>query len=143
MSNRAQASLLDIVQIAGQIQRYVAGVECTQLAVDDEKLASILYRIISVEEATKQSFSQPLRDQYPNISWREMAGIKNVVTHPDDPVALDVVWDVTQNKIPELLALLEPLLPLSSLTQDHSHFYTLTPNLSDELHSPQPISRPV
>lgn len=142
MPNRAQASLLDIVQIAGQIQRYVAGVECAQLAVDDEKLASILYRIIGVEEATKQSFSQPLRDQYPNISWREIAGIKNVITHTDGPVALDVVWDVTQNKIPELLALLEPL-PLSSLTQDHSHFYTLTPNLSDELHSPQPISRPV
>ncbi len=37
--------------------------------------------------------------------------MRDRITHAYDQVNLDVVWDVIQNKIPELLAQTEPLLP--------------------------------
>ena len=35
----------------------------------------------------------------------------NVIVHEYEQVDLDVVWDVIQTKLPELLAVLQPLLP--------------------------------
>lgn len=39
--------------------------------------------------------------------------MRDVIVHEYDQVDLDVFWDVVQNKLPDLLALLEPLLPTS------------------------------
>jgi len=36
---------------------------------------------------------------------------ESFIVHEYDQVNLDIVWDVVQNKLPELLPLLEPLLP--------------------------------
>ncbi len=107
---RDQAALLDIALAAQQIQRYSQGIARAQLESNDEKQASILYRIIIIGEATKRIF-QAFREQHPDIAWREMAGMRDRITHRYDQVNLDVVWDIVQNKIPELLAQIEPLLP--------------------------------
>ncbi len=36
--------------------------------------------------------------------------MRDVIVHEYDQVDLDVVWDVIQNKLPELLISLQPLL---------------------------------
>lgn len=76
--DRDLASLFDIVQAARQIQRYAQGVEKGQLTTDDEKQAAILYRIVVMGEATKR-ISQSFRQQHPEIPWREMAGMRDVI----------------------------------------------------------------
>ena len=108
--SRDQAALLDVVLAAQQIRRYSQGIDRARLESNDEKQAAILYRIIIIGEATKR-LSQTFRQQHPNIAWREMAGMRDRITHVYDQVNLDVVWDVVHNKIPELLAQIEPLLP--------------------------------
>jgi uncharacterized protein with HEPN domain len=37
--------------------------------------------------------------------------MRDVIVHEYDQVDLDVVWDVIENRLPELLTLLTPLLP--------------------------------
>jgi uncharacterized protein with HEPN domain len=37
--------------------------------------------------------------------------MRNVIVHEYDQIDLDVIWDVIHNKLPELLNLLQPLLP--------------------------------
>jgi uncharacterized protein with HEPN domain len=108
-ANRDRASLLDILQAALQIQRSAAGVSQAQLEANDEKQAAILYRIIVIGEATKR-ISADFRDQHPQIPWREMAGMRDQVSHAYDRVDLAIVWDVVQYRIPELIALLQSLL---------------------------------
>ncbi|MBV9388660.1 MAG: DUF86 domain-containing protein [Chroococcidiopsidaceae cyanobacterium CP_BM_ER_R8_30] len=107
---RDQAALFDVALASQQIQRYTQGIDRTQLELNDEKQAAILYRIIVIGEATKR-ISQTFRERHPDIAWQEMAGMRDRITHKYDQVNLDVVWDVVQNKIPQLLAQIEPLLP--------------------------------
>jgi len=107
---RDQTALFDVVLAAQQIQRYTQEIDRTQLESNDEKQAAILYRIIVIGEATKR-ISQTFREQHPDIAWKEMAGMRDRISHRYDQVNLDVVWDVVQNKIPQLLAQIEPLLP--------------------------------
>jgi uncharacterized protein with HEPN domain len=107
---RDHESLIDIDQAIQRILRYAAGVNRADLEANDEKVSALLYQITIMGEATKR-LSSEFRQQHSEISWREIAGIRNVIVHEYDQVDLDIVWDVIQNKLPELLPLLEPLLP--------------------------------
>ena len=81
-----------------------------QLREDDRTQAAILYRIIVIGEATKR-ISQAFRNQYSDVPWRDIAEMQDIVLHAYERVSLTIVWDVVQNKVPQLLEQLEPLLP--------------------------------
>jgi uncharacterized protein with HEPN domain len=106
---RDQESLIDIANAIRRALRYADGISRPKLEADDEKLSAILYQITIIGEATKR-LSQPLRQQHLEIPWREMAGMRDVIVHEYDQLDFDIVWDVIQNKLPELLRLIEALL---------------------------------
>jgi uncharacterized protein with HEPN domain len=109
-ANRDLPSVLDILNAAQHIQQSMTGVTRDQLDVNGEKQAAVLYRLIVIGEATKR-ISIEFRNQHPDIPWKDMAGMRDRVTHGYDRVDLDIVWDVVQFRIPELIHLLQPLLP--------------------------------
>jgi uncharacterized protein with HEPN domain len=108
-ANRDMASLLDIVQAGEMIQHYLTGIDSEKLAASDEKQAAILYRIIVIGEATKR-ISYEFRTEHPEIPWKDMAGMRDWVSHAYERVNLDIVWDVAKNKIPQLLVQIKPLI---------------------------------
>jgi uncharacterized protein with HEPN domain len=107
---RDDESLIDIERAARRVLRYTSGCDRTSLETNDEKVSAILYQITIIGEATKR-LSQDFRLKHPEIPWREIAGMRDVIVHEYDQVDLDVVWDVVQNKLPELLTSLQSLLP--------------------------------
>ncbi|MBP0029236.1 DUF86 domain-containing protein [Roseofilum reptotaenium CS-1145] len=106
---RDRESLIDIINAIRRIVRYTNGVSRSQLAANDEKLSAILYQITIIGEATKR-LSQEFRQEHPEIPWREMAGMRDVIIHEYDRLDFDIVWDVVANKITELLTMLESVL---------------------------------
>lgn len=113
---RDRESLIDIEKAAQKILRYAQGVNQQALLKNDEKLSAILYQITIIGEATKR-LSPEIKQRHPEIPWREIAGMRDVIVHEYDQIDLDVVWDVVQSKVPELLVFLHPLLNLSSEDQ--------------------------
>lgn len=105
---RDPESLIDILTALRRILRYTDGIARIALENDDEKLSAVLYQITIMGEATKR-LSPTLRQQHPQIPWREMAGMRDVIVHEYDQLDFEVIWDVVHNKLPELLTLLEPL----------------------------------
>ncbi|HCU24663.1 MAG TPA: DUF86 domain-containing protein, partial [Deltaproteobacteria bacterium] len=43
-----------------------------------------------------------LRDRYSQIPWKEMAGFRDILIHDYMGVDLSVVWETTQENLPEL-----------------------------------------
>jgi uncharacterized protein with HEPN domain len=107
---RDNESLIDIERSVRRILRYTNNISRTELEMNDEKVSAILYQIAVIGEATKR-LSQEFRQQHPEIPWRDIAGMRDVLIHKYDQVDFDVIWDVLQSKLPELLTRLEPLLP--------------------------------
>ncbi|AVQ72499.1 MULTISPECIES: HepT-like ribonuclease domain-containing protein [Microcystis] len=98
-----------IVNAIRRILRYTDGIGKSELENNDEKLSAILYQITIIGEATKR-LSVIFRQQHPEIPWREMAGMRDVIVHKYDQLDLDVVWDIVENKLTELLKAITPLL---------------------------------
>ncbi|MBW4419609.1 MAG: DUF86 domain-containing protein [Myxacorys californica WJT36-NPBG1] len=70
--------------------------------MQDETLKRAYVRSLEViGEAVKQ-LPNDLRWRYPAIEWRAVAGMRDQLIHNYFGVDFDIVWDVIENKIPEL-----------------------------------------
>jgi len=54
-----------------------------------------------IGEATKR-LSDDIRIQYPDIPWRRIAGMRDVLIHDYMGVDLEAVWEVTQQNLDDL-----------------------------------------
>lgn len=109
--SRDNASLLDIAKSAQLILEFAQSLEKTELAANLEKQSAILYQIVIIGEAVKR-LSVKFRNQHPEIPWREIAGMRDILTYQYDRVEVDEIWGVIQDDIPQLLSMIEPLLPV-------------------------------
>lgn len=62
---------------------------------------AVIRQLEIIGEATKQT-STDLRVLHPEVPWRRIAGLRDVLIHDYMGVDLDAVWQITQKDIPEL-----------------------------------------
>jgi len=62
---------------------------------------AIIRQLEIIGEATKK-LSSNLRNEYPDIPWRRMAGLRDVLIHDYMGVDISAVWEIVQNNLPSL-----------------------------------------
>jgi uncharacterized protein with HEPN domain len=62
-----------------------------------------------VGEATKH-LSPELRQSHPEIQWRGLAGIRDVLVHNYIGVDLDEIWNIIENELPQIKSSLKAVL---------------------------------
>lgn len=55
-------------------------------------------RLEIIGEAAK-NIPENIRKKYPDIEWKKIAGIRNIIIHAYFELDLDLIWDVIQNKL--------------------------------------------
>jgi uncharacterized protein with HEPN domain len=70
---------------------------------------AVIRNLEIIGEAVK-SISKELRNQYEDIPWREMAGLRDVLIHDYFGVDLRTVWGVVERELPRLKNSLEKIV---------------------------------
>lgn len=109
-TNRDLESVLDIDYYGRSVISFVSGMTQAEFAEDQKTIAAVMYAIAVMGEATKR-LSNEFREQYSQLPWRELAGLRDRLVHDYKNIDLDILWDVVSVEIPALLVSLEPLLP--------------------------------
>ena len=107
---RDTASLLDIFAAGQLIQEFIDGIDEAVFLEDRKTQSAVLHQILILGEATKR-ISQDYRQAHPEIPWRLMAGMRDVVIHAYESIDLAEVWNTASQDIPSLMAQIEPLVP--------------------------------
>ena len=76
------------------------------LSFDDFSTNETLIRAFSrsleiIGEASKK-IPKSFKNKYTDIPWRQIAGMRDKLIHDYFGVDLEIVWDVIQNRLPEL-----------------------------------------
>ncbi|MDP0995627.1 HepT-like ribonuclease domain-containing protein, partial [Klebsiella pneumoniae] len=61
----------------------------------------IARRIEIIGEAVK-NLPEDLKREHPEIPWRDIAGLRDIVVHQYFGLDLELIWDVVEKDIPQL-----------------------------------------
>lgn len=70
---------------------------------------AVIRNIEIIGEATK-NISEELRNKYPEIPWKGLAGMRDKLTHHYFGVNLDIVWNVVKEELPEIILQIEEII---------------------------------
>ena len=73
------------------------------------RLDAVLYEIVVLGEAARH-LSPEIRAAHPEVPWREIIGMRSVVTHGYDQIDDDELWQVIERDLPDLMQRLDALL---------------------------------
>lgn len=102
--------LTDVLQAARLVQTFVEDVTETAFFKDPLRQSAVVRQLEIIGEATKR-LSETFKNSYPEVPWHNMAGMRDVLIHAYDHVDLEEVWKTVERDIPELVAMIEPLVP--------------------------------
>ena len=113
MANKKQRDELvvleDILGSIHKISEYVNGISELEFENNIEKQDAVIRRIEIIGEAVK-NISTKTRGEYPEIPWREMAGMRDIVIHEYFGVTMGLVWRVATIEIPVLKKQIENII---------------------------------
>ena len=108
--DRDAGSVLDILESARRIVDYVAGMTHQDFLQDTLVQDSVVRRLEIIGEAAGR-ISLNFRRRHPEIQWSEIRGMRNRMIHGYDNIDMDVVWDTAERDIPNLIHIVERLVP--------------------------------
>jgi len=98
--------LREILDAARLICSYVAGADENEFRGNTQKQDAIIRPIEIIGEATLH-LSDDTRQAIPQLPFRRMRGMRNVIAHDYAGVNLQIVWEVATIHVPELRTILE------------------------------------
>ena len=89
------------------------GIDLGEFIIDETRKRAFVRSLEIIGEATKQ-VPDTLKQKYPHLEWRAMAGMRDRLIHAYFGVDYDIVWDVVVNKIPVLRDEVDEILKIET-----------------------------
>jgi uncharacterized protein with HEPN domain len=96
-------------EAAQYARAFAIGGDYEDFLKDAAKQAAIQRALEILGEAARQ-VSPAFRGEHPEIAWRGIIALRNVIAHAYSEIRLERIWDVVQDELPALIPRLDELL---------------------------------
>lgn len=100
--------LQHVLECLDAIKSYTAGGR-DEFFQDRKTRKATLRELQELAEST-QHLSRALKDRYPEIAWRDIAGFRNVLVHDYLGLNLSRIWEIIERDLPALKNEVEAIL---------------------------------
>ena len=92
---------IDILESIERIEEYTKDISEKEFYMNVQLQDSILRRLSIIGEAVK-NISSDIKEKYPMVPWKQIAGMRDILIHEYFGVNLKRVWSVIEKDLPEL-----------------------------------------
>ncbi len=96
-----KAYIKHMLEATKQIKIYIDEVSYEEFEKDSLRQDGVIRQIEILGEAANQ-ISENLKEEYPEIPWKDVAGMRNKLIHGYFEVDLETVWNTVKNDLPRL-----------------------------------------
>jgi uncharacterized protein with HEPN domain len=94
--------LLDILNSARKILSRAGDLSAEDLRQDEWTLDAVLHNLAVIGEASAR-LPDDFLNEHPEVAWREMRDMRNLLIHGYFGVDVDLVWNTIQHDLPTLI----------------------------------------
>ena len=109
--------LEDILNAMNKIEDYSRGIEYNDFVKNTMLNEAVIRNLEIIGEASK-NIPRNLRKQYPNIPWKRMIGLRNIMIHEYFGVDLKIVWTIVTKNISETKPMIEEMIKQIRIMED-------------------------
>ena len=101
MNKNISIYLQHIIESAELVAEYIKDKSQKDFLADIQLQDSVIRRIEIIGEAAKK-IPDDFRKKYPDIPWRNIAGMRDIIVHEYFGIDLKLVWTVAKRDLPRL-----------------------------------------
>ena len=99
----------DVIEAMSNSEEFVRGMKYEEFTRDQKTIYAVVRALEIIGEAVRK-IPASVRNRYPEIPWKNMAGMRDKLIHEYFGVNLRIVWDAVQKDIPPLKPFFEKIL---------------------------------
>jgi uncharacterized protein with HEPN domain len=99
----------DILAAVQAIMRYTEGMTRDEFAADPKTMDAVIRNLMTLGESIRW-IPEPILDSHPNVPWRTMRAVRNVIVHEYFGIDVHILWETVKRDLPPLLPELEVVL---------------------------------
>jgi uncharacterized protein with HEPN domain len=103
----------DMRAAAEKVLRFTQGLDLARF-VDDEKTFDAVVRNLEIIGEAAKHMPAEVQARYPEVEWRSIAGLRDIVAHEYFGIDEDILWDIIVNQAPQLLEHVREILKQES-----------------------------
>ncbi len=81
--------------------KFIAGYTIDAFVKDEKTITACAFVVSQIGEVVRL-LSDETRQQYPNIPWKQMTGMRNKIVHNYEGIKLPVLWNTMTQDFPKL-----------------------------------------
>ena len=101
--------LIDIRDAIEKIQKYTKSVDFKKFSNNNEKIDAVIRNFEVIGEAVKY-IPDKIKNNYNEIDWTDITGMRNILTHEYFGVDLNIIWKTVEEKLPELKKIIKKMI---------------------------------
>lgn len=101
MKRNIKLYLQDIWESTLAIEEYIQNLAEDEFYSNRQVQDAIIRRLEIIGEAVK-NVDDDFRNKYPQIPWKKIAGMRDIIAHEYFGVKLERVWDVVRKDLPHI-----------------------------------------
>ena len=101
--------LHDILQALDEVSKLTAGLDLPAYS-SDFRVRRAVERCIEIVSEASRHIPEEEKAIFPDVPWRDVAGIGNILRHEYQRVADPVVWFTATRSLPELRPIIERMI---------------------------------